>query len=472
MKALTNLPAKLEKKSFETDHLAELVFEAVDEQSVREARERTVARIRLLWCKRRLLGRATLLGLLAATVIALLVPKRFQTVARLMPPDQSSSGAATAMLATLSDRMGESLASASQEILGRKTTGNLFIGILKSDAVEDDVIHKFDLQKLYGDRHIEGAREDLAEHTDISEDQKSGIISVKVTDRDPKRAAAMAQEYVDKLNWVVTDLSTSSAHRERVFLDQRLQQVKSDLESSEKQFSEFASQNRAIDVPTQGKAMLGAVAELQGQLIAAESELQGLRQIYTDNNARVRSLQARVNELRNALEKIGGTNASDKSSAQELYPSLRELPLLGVTYADLLRRTKVEETVFGILTQEDELAKVQEAKEIPSVKLLDPPEVPDEKSFPPRVPIIIVGAILGFVFAAVWVLANSAWEAVHPSDPRKSLTIEVWSDVRGSLSWIPRNGSSARPEREPANQFSERLGGQTLNEPSQGNQGH
>jgi capsule polysaccharide export protein KpsE/RkpR len=315
------------------------------------------------------------------------------------------------------------------------------VAILGSNTVQNDLVRKFELQKRYGDRYLADARRDLAKRSSISEDMKSGIISVSVTDRDPQMAARMAQEYVNELNYVVTHINTSSAHRERVFLDQRLQEVKRELESAEQQFSQFASKNGAINIPAQGKAMVEAAATLQGQLIAAESELQGFRQIYTDNNVRVRSLQARVNELRRAIEKIGGKGSGEKTPAQQLYPSLRELPLLGVTYADLLRRTKVEEAIFETLTQEDELAKVEEAREVPSVKVLDAPEVPTRKSFPPRLLIMTLGTVLVFVLGTTWVLANSVWEAVDPSDPRKAVAIEVWADVHAQLPWHGPNGS-------------------------------
>ena len=124
--------------------------------------------------------------------------------------------------------------------------------------------------------------------------------------------------------------------------------------------------------------MVEAAATLQGQLIAAESELQGLKQIYTDSNPRVRSLNARVDELKRQLDKLGGkgesmTEASDQPG-DSLYPSIRKLPLLGVTYADLYRRTMIQEAVLETLTKEYEIAKVQEAKEIPTVKVLDAAE--------------------------------------------------------------------------------------------------
>src|SRR5437879_7251667 len=107
----------------------------------------------------------------------------------------------------------------------------------------------------------------------------------------------MAQEYVSELNVVVSQLSTSSAHRERVFLEERLAQVKQDLEAAEKDFSEFASKNATIDIQAQGRAMVESAASLEGELIAAQTQLQGLRQIYADSNIRVRATQARINEL-------------------------------------------------------------------------------------------------------------------------------------------------------------------------------
>ena len=144
----------------------------------------------------------------------------------------------------------------------------------------------------------------MREHTDVAEDRKSGIITIGVTDRDPKRAAAMAHAYVDELDRLVAQVSTSSARRERIFLEERLKTVKSELDTTAKNFSNFASKNTAIDIPAQGKAMVEAAANLQGRLIAAQAELSGLQQIYTNNNVRVRAAEARVNELQ---QKLNGT---------------------------------------------------------------------------------------------------------------------------------------------------------------------
>jgi SAM-dependent methyltransferase len=210
--------------------------------------------------------------------------------------------------------------------------------------VEDSLVDRFQLSKVYGTRLEEDAQEELQDNTAISEDRKSGIITIAVTDRNPQRAAAMAGEYVEELNRVVTELNTSSAHRERVFLEGRLAEVKQDLESAEKGFSEFASKNTAIDIQAQGKAMIESAATLEGQMVAAQTELQGLKQIYAGDNVRVRTIQARVDELDRQLQKLGGKfdtagepDALDDLSSKDpsMYPSIRKLPLLGVSYADL-----------------------------------------------------------------------------------------------------------------------------------------
>lgn len=187
--------------------------------------------------------------------------------------------------------------------------------------------------------------------------------------------------------------------------------------------------------------MVEAVAVLQGQLIAAQSELEGLRQVYADNNVRVRSVEARVAELQGQLNRLGGEDGttSDGRHADSL-PSIRKLPLLGVPYADLYRRTRVQEAVFETLTQEYEIAKVQEAKEIPTVKVLDPPNVPDKKSFPPHLLIIFVGTLLGFSGGVSWVLGTAVWRHTDSADPRKVFAREVFSTVRARLPGISRNG--------------------------------
>jgi uncharacterized protein involved in exopolysaccharide biosynthesis len=413
----------------------------------RVAQHETAASLRLLWENRGFLGRVAGAGLVLSALIALLIPSRYQSVTRLMPPDnQSGSGLAMAA-AALSGGAG-GLGGIASDMLGLKSSSDLLVGILGSRTVEDKLIQEFDLRKVYRDRRMEDARKDLAAHTDISVDKKSQIITIGVTDHSPQLAAAMAQAYVEELNRTVAEVSTSSARRERIFLEGRLQAVNQDLEAAEKEFSQFSSKNTAIDIKEQGKAMVEAAATLQGQLIAARSELEGLRQLYADSNVRVRSVQARVAELENQLRIVDGND--DKSVLEKgvpgdaLYPSIRKLPLLGVPYADLFRKTKVEEAVFETLTREYELAKVEEAKEIPTVKVLDPPNVPERKTFPRRTLITLLGGALAFACGVIWLFGCLMWERTDPADPGKVLAKEVFDTMKATMPWASRNGSWLR----------------------------
>jgi uncharacterized protein involved in exopolysaccharide biosynthesis len=421
---------------------------AADEPLLLEAVERPInllPYLRLLWDRRRLLFLTGVCAFVASALIAFLIPVCFQSVTRLMPPDTEPGS--LGMLAAAGSKVGGAgLGGIASDMLGLKSSGALFVGILESQTVEDGLINQFHLEKEYHATKIEDARKDLSKHTDISEDKKSGIISIGVTDHDPKRAAAMAEAYVNELNRLVAQLSTSSARRERIFLEGRLKAVKAELDDSAKSFSEFASKNTAIDIPEQGKAMVEAAAKLQGELIAAQSELEGLRQIYTDNNVRVRSTAAQVNELKRKLNEIGaGGTQGDGDPGNSLYPSIRQLPLLGVTYADLYRQTRIDETVYELLTQQYELAKVEEAKEIPTVKVLDTALVPTKKSYPPRTVITVLGTFLGLTLATTWILGKARWDATESSDPRKEFATEVFTTVWASLPKFSRKGANASP---------------------------
>lgn len=421
---------------------------ALPDVSLQDSREWQAGRLRLLWGRRLFFLRIAGVALLSSTIVAFLIPKQYTSTAQLMPPDsQSTSG--MAMMAAFAAK-GGGLGSMAGDLLGMKSTGALFIGVLRSQTSQDRLIQQFDLKKVYGTRLVMDARMRLDQNTSISEDRKSGIITISVTDHDPQRAAALAAAYVDELNSLVADLSTSAAHRERVFLEERLKVVKEDLDGASNQLAEFSSKNSTLDIKDEGKAIVEAAANLAGQMIAAQSQLEGLRQIYTDSNPRVQALSARVAELRKQLQKIGGTGPAEDSarsteqSSEMPYPSIRNLPLLGVKYADHLREAKIQETVYELLTEQLELAKVQEAKETPSVKVLDPARIPERKAYPPRLIIMLLGTFLAVALSTVWVLGVASWQEVDASDPRKVLAQEVGGALKARMVWPSRNGFAAR----------------------------
>ncbi len=425
------------------------LLDAQPENGQESFRKQTLAVPRLFWERRKSLRNALFAGLGLGVLIALLIPVRYEATVQLMPPD-NQSGSGLAAIAALSAKSGGLISGLEGDLLGLKGSGALFVGILRSQTVGDRLAERFNLQKVYSVKIKEDARRKLMENTSISEDRKSGIVSITVTDHDRQRSAALAQAYAEELDRLVSELTTSAARRERVFLESRLVNVKQDLDQATREFGQFASKNSAIDIKEQGRAMVEAAVLLQDQLIAAEAEQKGMQETYTSNNIRVKSIEARIAELKSQLGKLGGTTAGQNetaiaaSSAQSpdpLYPNIKKLPLLGITYADLYRRTKLEEALYETLSQQYELAKVQEAKEIPSVKILDRAQIPNRKSFPPRTLIVLVCGVLALVFAMGWQILNQQWLAVPANHPNKVLAGEVLLSLNAKMPWAQPNGS-------------------------------
>ena len=405
---------------------------------------------RLLWEHRQFVGALVLRGTLLALLVALLMPATYDSETQLMPPEQHSG--ALSMLAAMVGNVsggvtgGGSALNMVGNLLGAKTTGALYVRMLESETIQDQLINRFNLRKVYWVKTYKQARKKLSNRTEISEDKKSGVISITVTDKNPQRAADLAHAYVEELNQMLVNLDTSSAHRERVFLEEHLKIVKKDLDASARAFSEFASKNTAIDIKEQGKAMVESAAIVKGQLIAAQSELSGLEQIYAPGNVRVRLLQGRVAELQRQLQKLGGSpnDESSGTTSDQMYPSIRQLPILGVRYYDLYRDLKINETVYEILTKEYEVARVEEAKEVPTVAVIDSARYPEKRSGPPRTIITLVGAFLSLCIAAAWLFGKEAWSGWDPHDPRKMLVEEVSGTVNQTHFWQRTRTTASR----------------------------
>ena len=415
----------------------------------------------LLWSQRRFLLRTGLYGLILSLLVALLFPVSYESVTRLMPPGQGN--AALGVLAAIalgkggassrqpsddasmaaaegdtgdessSGNAGGSLSTFGPYLPG-ETSGALVVDALGGPTVEDELIQKFDLRKRYHVHYWEDARKVLATHTKIEEDRKSGVISITVTDRDPQRAQQMAIAYAQVLNALLAQVSTSSARRERIFLEQRLKDIKTTLAATSQQFASFAGQSGALYVPSQTQAMVESEARLEAQLATAESELKRLEQIYTDRNIGVRKLRASISSLRGEVETFTGNPSGAGSPQSEIaggFPSLRKLALVNLRWANLYRTFRVQDALYKKLTQEYELAKIQEAKEIPMVNVLDVARVPERKSFPPRSIMVVLGSFLSFFLAGAFVLSASAWK--RRESPEKRLAAEICGQLGSEL---------------------------------------
>lgn len=395
-----------------------------------------------LWASRRRMAAWIVVGLILAIPLCLRLPK-FKSSAQLMPPDSNNASALAALaLPTLAKSPGlTGLAGMAGDLFGVKSTGALFAKVLQSRRVTDSVINRFQLREHWSLAYQEGAREKLLDRTSIEEDKKSGVITITFKDRDAQLAQNVVGAYIEELDRTIKEVSTSSARRERLFLEQRLANEKKTLDEAQQKFSRFASANMALDIPEQTRVTVEAASRLEGELIANRAQLEVLQQTYTPENFRVKNLQAHVNELERELARLNtGSTPKDKPRSSNPYPSVKNLPVLGVQWSDLYRDTKIHETVFELLTQQYEMAGIQEAREIPVIKVLDPPSAPEFKR-PSIWLILLVAAAVSAVLAGIGILLRDKLAMWSTEDPRRVLLARVYSGTRESMSFWRTNRS-------------------------------
>jgi capsule polysaccharide export protein KpsE/RkpR len=395
--------------------------------------------IHVLWNQRALLRRLAAASFVVSLLIALLIPKMYESQTRIMPPETSDTN--STLLGMFAGRLlgNDSLGNLATSLIGGHTNSALFVDLLRSSSVTDPLIEKFELQHVYYKRYRVDAAKVLARRTTIAQDKKSGVITLSVRDTDPRRARDLAQAYLDQLNTLVNRTSTSPAHQEKLFIEQRVQEVKRDLDHAQDAMSEFSSTHATIDLKEQTRATVESQAMLEGELIAAESELQSLQQLYGDSNIRVRSVEAKIASLKRELGKLEGTSAplptaaesiaSPAPAADKSYLPLRQVPRLAIPYANLYRELHVQETLYDLLTQQYEVARIQEAKDVPAVNVIDAPGIPEKKSFPPRTLLTLALTLVLFSACSLYLVCRHHWLLIDPGDPRRSLGREMFDSA-------------------------------------------
>jgi capsule polysaccharide export protein KpsE/RkpR len=398
-------------------------------------------RLLLLWSHRRLFAIIAPIAFVLSLCFSLIVPKQYKSGASIMPP--SNSGGSTAIFAALAGRAlggGTSgLGGLAGSLLGMNNSTALFIQLLRSGTVSGHIVDRFDLQHVYHKRYRSDTAKALAHHVSIEDDKKSGVITITVEDRDPRRARDIAAAYLDELNLLLNRTSTSSAHQERIFVERRLKQARIDLENAQQSLSEFSSTHGTIDLREQARAEVSSAASLQAQILLEESNINALRQIYGDSNIRLRSAEARVASLKARLTQVSGnsnplpaegdTSKSDTDNPLA-YPPLRQLPRLAVPFADRYREVQIQEKLFELLTEQFEMSRISEARDVPPVSVIDYPGLPERKSFPPRA--LLTLGLWSVVMIAVssFLLLRPHWYALSEDDDRRVLALAVLQSLR------------------------------------------
>jgi capsule polysaccharide export protein KpsE/RkpR len=427
-------PENVEVWLMQTEPLEQISPREREPQSVVLKKANWVENASLFWDNRRTFFRVAVVVFVLSILFALSLPKQYVSTARIMPPEQGGGSSAAMLAALVGKNSAGGLAGLAGSLLGAKNNGALFVALLHSGTVAGHLIDRFDLQRVYHNRYRQDTAKRLGSLTKITEDIKSGVITITVTDRTRERARDLTQGYLDELNNLVARVNTSSAGREREFIEQRLKTVQAELQRAQLELSDFSSKNTTIDIREQTRATVEAGAKLEGQLIAGESELDSLRHIYGDQNVRVRAAESRNSILRSELQRANGKSSQALDGrdidANHPYPALRQLPQLGVQWANLYRNVRVHETVFDLLSEEYETARIEEVKSIPTVSVIDFPGLPERKSGPHRMLIVLISILLSLVLTAVYLLAKRSWLRMDDQDARRMLVMRIGVTIR------------------------------------------
>jgi uncharacterized protein involved in exopolysaccharide biosynthesis len=334
---------------------------------------------------------------LTALIISLFLPKRYTALTTVLPPQQSSS-----LSSALMSQIGNlgSLGALAGSSMGLKNPNDMYVAMFKSRTVEDAMIQRFDLMKEYRQKYMSTARKAFESHATVESGAKDNLIHISVEDKDPKRAAEMANAYVEEYRELSQHLAISEASQRRLFFEQQLEQAKDNLANAEEALKETQQKTGMIQLDSQARALIESAAGLRAQITAKEVQLQGMRTYGTSENADVVQTQQELESLRTQLAKLGGN--ADDSSAGLIMPK-GQVPQAGIEYVRKLRDVKYNETIFEILARQFEMAKLDEAKEGALIQVVDPAIVPDYKSSPKRGLITIAAAVAG-LFIGIFVV--------------------------------------------------------------------
>jgi uncharacterized protein involved in exopolysaccharide biosynthesis len=347
-----------------------------------------------------------------------LMPKMYESTATVVAPKE---GAATGLAGLAASGLLQQVPGLTLPSLPSFTPNrDLLVGVLKSRTLAQGVVDRFGLLERYRARYHDDAINTLRGATTIAV-SREGVISVKIEDRDPALAAAMANHYVELLDQFVAQYGTGEAGRQRTFLTRQLARSRVDLDAAEQALRRFQEQNRAIVLQEQTKGAIEAAARLKGEIMASEVQLQVMRNFATDANPEVIAIRRRIDEMNRQLGQMqyGSTTVPQPGSRDrgDFTVPFAKVPEVGLELVRLTRDVKIQEVLVTLLTQQLEQARIAEARDTPVVQVLDR-AVPAERYARPRAVLngglaVVVSLVFGALLAIV--LESRRW---HPASGR------------------------------------------------------
>jgi tyrosine-protein kinase Etk/Wzc len=327
----------------------------------------------------------------------------YESVTTILSPKEGAGGGILSALGGSlgSSGIGQLLGGALPNV---STNRDMFTAILKSRTMRDELVSIFNLTEHYGAKYPQDASNFLRDATDISA-TKEGTIGVAVEDRDPELAAKLANAYAASLDRILANMGTSDASRQRAFLGERLIRTEKALRDGEEALRRFQEKHKSVGLQEQVLIGINANERIKAELAAAEVALESVRFYATESNPQFAQQKLRVEELRRQLAQTQYGKGvelppEDKDSEErrkEFALPFTKVPELGMELARLTREVKFQETLFTLLTQLSEQAKMAEAKDMPVVQIIDKAVPPLHRSKPQTAKSIALSGGLGLI---------------------------------------------------------------------------
>lgn len=346
-----------------------------------------------------------------SVVVSLLLPKTYEANTKIMPPQQNAS-TASAMLAQLGP-----LAAMAGNQLGIRTPGDLYVTMLRSRTVADDLIQRFDLGHVYNIKKIRDVRKRLETLTEITVGRTDGVISITVTDHDPQRAANIANAYVEELEKLTQTLAVTEAGARRLFFEHEVEIANDDLAKAEVALKQTQEKTGMIQLDQQSRAMIEGMVTLRAQVAAKEVQIQAIKSYATPDNPELKVAQDELAALRTQLAHFERGQTGPDSM---LDLPLDKIPSAGLEYVRRLRDVKYRELLLEVLTKQYEIARIDEAKDAAVIQVLDKGVPPLDRASPRRSLIVIVTVFCAFWLAVIYVLVSDSIARSKLEDPQQA----------------------------------------------------
>ncbi len=361
----------------------------------------------LLKHKRLILG-ITFGAAIVTAIISLIMPPIYRAETKILPPQQTSSMA--------TQLMGQ-LGGLARGAIPIKTTDDLYIRMLKARPVLDGIIDRFKLLELYKTKSHEDARKALADAIKARGDRKSGIITVGVEDKDPKRAADMANAFVEELRNLNQTLAITEASQRRLFFEEQLKDAKEALIKSEEAMKGFQERTGAIKIDEQARAVIENISQLRAHIATKEVQLGVMKTYATQYNP---DLQRAEEELRGMKEQLLRLEAKGGGGNPDPLMPTGRIPAVGAEYIRKLREFKYNEALYEILLRQYETARLDEAKDSAFIQVIEKAIPPEKRIKPKRMQMVMIAMIAAFFFST-FAAFFMEWVA---SDPDNKMRLE------------------------------------------------